>query len=103
MDIDPDQKFVIVSNKHSGNWPGCLLFWGQLTSDGGRRSFGGYTTGIDKCERYSEDDIVSWGGPIVFYHPGMSYGKFLRYEDVAIEPKDLRNLGLSTLRVWYKP
>lgn len=42
--MNPERKYVIVSNEHD-SWPrGALLFWGRRTEDEEKRSFGGYTT-----------------------------------------------------------
>lgn len=42
-----NREYVIVSNKHTSLFPGCLLFWGHRTEDEENRSFGGYTSNID--------------------------------------------------------
>ena len=101
--ISRDRKYVIVCNKHSGMWTGCILFWGQLTADGEKRSFGGYTTGIDRCERYTMDDIIAFSTKFAVYRPGMTYEEFRQRRDIIIEPENLEKLGLSTMQVWYRP
>lgn len=101
--VSRDRKYVIVCNEHSGNWAGCLLFWGQLTDDGEKRSFGGYTTGIDRCERYTMDEIVAWSTNFAVYKPGMTLAEFKSHRDIIVEPENLGRLGLKTMTVWYRP
>lgn len=101
--ISPDRKYVIVCNEHAGMWAGCALFWGQLTRDEEKRSFGGYTVGIDRCERYTMDEIAAWSTHFAVYRPGMSWDEFKSHRDVIIEEKYLAGLGLQTMQVWYRP
>lgn len=101
--INPERKYVIACNEHPGIWSGCVLFWGSLTEDGEKRSFGGYTTGVDRCERYTLDDIVGFSPKFAIYSPGMTYKEFIACRDIIIRPEDLENLGLSTMQVWYRP
>ena len=101
--VGPKRQFVIVSNKHSGNWGGCMLFWGQLTANNEKRSFGGYTHGIDRCERYTLEEIREFSPHFAEYRDGMTMQEFLSHEDVIIKPIDLARLGLSTMQVWYRP
>ena len=101
--ISRDRKYVIVCNKSSGMWAGCMLFWGQLTRDDEKRSFGGYTTDVDKCERYTMEEIAGFSPAFAVWKPGMSYKEFRECQDVVIEPETLPQLGLKTMRVWYRP
>lgn len=101
--VNPGRKYVIVCNEHSGMWAGCVLFWGQLTADGEKRSFGGYTTGIDRCERYTLDEIIAFSTNFAVYRPGMTYEQFRQHRDIIIEHENLEKLGLSTMQVWYRP
>lgn len=101
--ISPERKYVIVCNKHSGGWGGCMLFWGELTRDDEKRSFGGYTQGIDRCERYTLEETKGFSPAFAVWHPGMTYKEFRECEDVVIEPENLAQLGLSTMQVWYRP
>ncbi len=101
--IKPERKYVIVSNKHSGGWGGCMLFWGSLTEDNEKRSFGGYTQGIDRCERYTLDEIAGFSPHFTLWKPGMSWGEFRECEDVVIEPENLASFNLQTMQVWFRP
>lgn len=101
--IDPERKYVIVSNKHSGGWGGCMLFWGQLTEDNEKRSFGGYTQGVDRCERYTLEETRGFSPHFAVYAPGMTYKEFRECEDVVIEPERLADFGLQQMTVWYRP
>lgn len=102
--VSPEREYVIVCNEHSGIWSGCVLFWGSLTDDGAeRRSFGGYTTGVDLCERYTLEEARSFSQDFVLYEPGMSYQEFRSHRDVIIKPEQLAGLGLRTMQIWYRP
>lgn len=101
--VNPARKYVIVSNVHSGASSANILFWGRLTADNEKRSFGGYTADIDSCERYTMDEIVAFSTKFAVYHLGMTYEDFRKRRNIIIEPKDLGKLGLSTMRIWYKP
>lgn len=104
ISISPERQYVIVCNKHSGNWAGCVLFWGSLTEDHEKRSFGGYTTGVDRCERYTMDEILSFSSDMFTeYRPGMTWQEFRACENVIIQPACLEDLGLSTMKIWYRP
>lgn len=103
-DIGASRQYVIVCNEHSGMWAGCVLFWGQLTDDGDKRSFGGYTTDIDSCERYSPQDLESGNWHFaVFNKDRMTLDDFLACRDIAIRPDELALLGYKPMRVWYRP
>ncbi len=98
-----DRRYVIVCNEHSGMFRGTLLFWGSRTEDGQERSFGGYTSDIDNCEIYSENEVKEKGYYFPKYHDGMTWEEFRGYDDILIEPQYLEKLGYKQMRVWYKP
>ncbi len=100
---DSKRKYVIVCNEHSGMWRGALLFWGNRTQDGDKRSFGGYTSDVDKCELYSEKDLEEKGYHFSKYHKGMTFEEFRQHNDIAIEPECLSELGYKKMKVWYLP
>ena len=68
-----DRRYVIVCNEHSGMFRGTLLFWGSRTEEGQERSFGGYTSDIDNCEIYSENEVKEKGYYFPKYHDGMTW------------------------------
>lgn len=103
MSVSPDREYVIVCNEHSGMWAGCLLFWGHMTDDNEKRSYGGYTTGVDKAERYTEKELNQNGWHFPIYHEGMDLQAFLKERDIAIRPGDLAKLGYKPMQVWYRP
>lgn len=100
---DKERKYVIVCNKHSGMWPGALLFWGHHTQDYESRSFGGYTSNIDGCELYSDGDLKEKGYHLPKYHEGMTWEEFREHDNVVIEPDCLEDLGYKQMKVWYMP
>ena len=57
MNVSEDRQYVIVCRRHKAILPQALLFWGSLTDDDMERSYGGYTMDIDKCERYTRNDL----------------------------------------------
>ena len=98
-----DRRYVIVCNEHSGMFRGTLLFWGSRTEEGQERSFGGYTSDIDNCEIYSENEVKEKGYYFPKYHDGMTWDEFRGYDHILIEPQYLEKLGYKQMRVWYKP
>ena len=89
-----EREYVIVSNRHKSMFPGCILFWGHHTEDDEKRSFGGYTSGLDKCERYSLEDIKNKGLEFPFNKMG----------DIVIKVDDLLAFDwLKTMTVVYRP
>lgn len=100
-----DRKYVIVSNEHS-SWPnGALLFWGHYTEDDHERSFGGYTTRFDKCERYTRDEIEKWRGGLKAEYPFFdeirpaSSHDFKKHDEVVCTLEELESLGWSLWNV----
>lgn len=96
---DPCQnrEYVIVCNRHRKNWDE-LLFWGKYTRYDEKRSFGGYTSNIDKCERYTLDEIKAWNG----YDPEhfvtfdeIDPEKFNEYLDVVCTVPQLESIGFK--------
>lgn len=103
--MNPERKYVIVSNGHD-SWPkGALLFWGRLTEDEKERSFGGYTTRWDKCEKYTREELEKWRGNMVLNYPffdelGISNAwEFYMHSEVLCTMEDLESLGYSLWNV----
>ncbi|UDM72410.1 hypothetical protein [Vagococcus fluvialis] len=57
MEINKNREYFLVSRKWSKQ---TLMFWGSLTKDDEKRSFGGYTDDLRICERYSIIDIIEF-------------------------------------------
>ena len=110
--IDPKREYVIVCNRHTSFIKGTLLFWGELTPDNNKRSFGGYTCDINKCERYTEDEIRnhSTANPdwITFFDEIQQRRKsdtklrqLRKFDDVAISIDKLKELGFKEYTVMF--
>ena len=98
-----ERKYVIVCNEHK-SWPSCaLLFWGHLTEDDEERSFGGYTSRLDRCERYTRDEIKKWRRGAAQHYPFFDEVKpscpndFRKYNEVVCTLEELESIGFS---VW---
>lgn len=88
----------------STSYAGALLFWGHKTEDNEKRSFGGYTLDIDKCETYTLKDIEEKNYHFPVYEKDMSFYDFLKLDDVIIKKTDLLRLEeLKTMRIVYRP
>lgn len=97
------REYVIVSNRHQSRFPGCVLFWGYRTEDNEKRSFGGYTYGLDKCERYTLEDIKKHGLNFPLYNGEDEY-EFNKIGDVIVKIDDLLACDwLKTMTVVYRP
>lgn len=69
MNVSEDRQYVIVCREHKALLSPALLFWGSLTDDDAKRSYGGYTMDIDKCERYTRDELEKWRGNLKEEYP----------------------------------
>lgn len=85
----------------------CFLdacyFGGHHTEDDEKRSFGGYTSGLDKCERYTLEDIHKNGLKFPLYNGEDKY-EFNKIDDVIVKIDDLLACDwLKTMTVVYRP
>lgn len=97
------REYVIVSNRHKSMFSGCMLFWGHHTEDDKKRSFDGYTSGLDKCERYTLEDIHKHGLKFPLYNGEDEY-EFNKIDDVIVKIDDLLACDwLKTMTVVYRP
>lgn len=91
----PLREYVIVCNRNRKNGED-LLFWGSLTRYDEKRSFGGYTSEVDKCEKYTLEDIKSWKGYSPEYYvmfDDVDPAKFNEYPDVICTIQQLESIG----------
>lgn len=99
-----DREYVIVCNEHKGIFNGALLFWGHRTEDNEERSFGGYTSDISNCERYTLREIRNKGYNFPVYEKNMKLLDFLKLDDVIIKYTDLMHIeGLKSMSIIYRP
>ena len=100
----PDREYVIVCNEHKGIFNGALLFWGHKTEDNEKRSFGGYTSDISNCERYTLKEIKDKGYNFRVYEEDMKLLDFLKLDNVIIKYSDLMHIkGLKRMSIVYRP
>lgn len=95
MNVNSERKYVIVCNEHTAILKDALLFWGSLTDDSReKRSFGGYTCQIDKCERYTRKELEEFRGDLKAEYPFFDELKnerdFFRKGEVLISIDDLK-------------
>jgi hypothetical protein len=96
-----DRNYVIICNRHKGIGNSTLLFWGRKTEDNAkRRSFGGYTSDFNLCEKYTLEEIENSDYKFPVYGRDCNYDNFRKFDDVAIEAKRLIRLGRPML-VYY--
>lgn len=68
-----EREWVIVATRYSENY---WLLWGSYTEDSETRSYSGYTGDINKCERYTKEDLENCGYGFKFYEkPQDLYGQ----------------------------
>lgn len=99
---DPAREYVIVCNEHKSIIPGTLLFWGRRTEDKRKRSFGGYTCDIERCERYTRDELEEWRGDLKEEYPffdEIERSDFFKKNEVLITIQELENLGFKRYAV----
>lgn len=95
MNVNSERKYVIVCNEHIGTVKDALLFWGSLTDDSReKRSFGGYTCQIDKCERYTRKELEEFRGDLKAEYPFFDELKnerdFFKKDEIFISIDDLK-------------
>lgn len=107
--MNQERKYVIVSNEHK-SWPaGALLFWGRHTEDGEKRSFGGYTTRWDKCEKYTREELMQYRGGMVKEYPFFdelnitSDYDFRKHNEVLCTMEELEKIGYALWNVVCRP
>lgn len=97
------RDYVIVCNEYSGYIPGVILFWGEFTEDDTeKRSFSGYTSDLDKCEKYTLEEVKHSGYHFPVYDGRMTRASFERNRDVAIKISQLSELGYVIKRFAVK-
>lgn len=96
-----DRNYVVVCNEHKGI-AGSLLFWGSKTEDNQKRSFGGYTSNFNECEKYTLDEIDNSDYRFPVYGRDINHDNFKKVEDFAIEIKRLERLGHRPMLIYYR-
>ena len=88
MNVSEDRQYVIVCRDHKALLSPALLFWGSLTDDDAKRSYGGYTMDIDKCERYTRDELEKCRGNLKeeypFFDELKAKSNFYRQDEILI-------------------
>ena len=88
MNVSEDRQYVIVCREHKALLSPALLFWGSLTDDDAKRSYSGYTMDIDKCERYTRDELEKWRGNLKeeypFFDELKTKSNFYRQDEILI-------------------
>lgn len=87
----PERKYIVVCNKHE-LLQDVFLFWGTLTDDSEERCESGYTNDVDRCERYTLEEIKKSRAsfPVANTKSGgnNSYGGLLTSRDNIIVDRD---------------
>ena len=96
-----ERNYVVVCNRYRGV-SGSLLFWGTNTKDNEERSFGGYTSDFNACEKYTLEEIKQSGYEFPIYGNGVNHDNYKKVDDFAIEIKRLRRLGHRPMLIYYK-
>lgn len=109
-DISSDRKYLIMNMEHR-SWPlGAALFWGRITCDDApERSFSGYTTRVDQCERYTREELESYRFGLKEYYPffdelkEQTLRELRKHEDVLITLEELESMGFRNWAVMVIP
>lgn len=95
MNVSEDRQYVIVCRRHKVLPSPSLLFWGSLTDDDMERSYGGYTMYINKCERYTRNELEKWRGHLKEEYPFFDELKdksdFYKQDEILIRIWDLEH------------
>lgn len=92
-----EREYVIVCLRHKGLLRDALLFWGEHTEDNEKRSFGGYTIDVTKCEKYTLEEVQERK----FKVQGIDFeGRIPRnMDDCAIKVSELLKMGYRQFTV----
>lgn len=95
------RNYVVICNRYNGI-AGSLLFWGRKTEDEKERSFGGYTSDFNECEKYTLDEIDNSNYKFPVYGRDINHDNFKKVEDFAIEIGRLKRLGHRPMLIYYR-
>ena len=101
MKVVIDRDYVIVCNRHKGIANGgALLFWGGYTKNEEERSFGGYTSNFEECEKYTLEEATDKKG----YNFSVYKGEKLwgKHSDFVIRIDQLEKLGYRPMKIYYR-
>ncbi|WP_265575175.1 hypothetical protein [Clostridium botulinum] len=97
-----ERNYVVVCNRYKGIG-GSLLFWGNKTEDNAkRRSFGGYGSNFNECEKYTLQEIKKSGYNFPIYGKDINHDNYMKVEDFAIEISRLKRLGYRPMLIYYR-
>ena len=104
--MDKNRKYMIVTKRHEGIIKEALLFWGHLTSDKEKRSFGGYTVDVNKSERYTKEELEKFRNDrhdnkqtMPFYSETDDPEYYIKYYDLLATIEDLQKLGYKLFNI----
>lgn len=96
-----ERNYVVVCNRYKGIG-GSLLFWGCLTKDEDKRSFGGYTSDFDGCEKYTLEEIKLSDYNFPVFGEEVHSDNYRSYDDFAIEISRLKSLRYRPMMIYYR-
>ena len=67
-----------------------------------KRSFGGYTGDINKCERYTLEEAINNGYNFPLYGKSCNHDNFQKYDDFVIEIRRLERLGYRPITIYAR-
>jgi hypothetical protein len=96
-----NRDYVIVCNRYKGIG-GSLQFWGYKTKDDEKRSFGGYTSNFNACEKYTLEEIEKSGYNFPVYGKELHHDNFRKADDFIIKISRLKALGYRPMMIYYR-
>lgn len=83
-----ERNYVVVCNRHKGI-SGSLLFWGNKTKDNAkRRSFGGYRSNFNECEKYTLQEIKESGYNFPIYGKDINHDNYMKLKILLLKLRD---------------
>lgn len=96
-----ERIWVLASNKHRQD--DLLQFWGSYTPDEEERSYGGYYTDFDKCEKYTtEEKETGFGSHYPTLDSNSGAYKLCSTEHFWIKISELEKLSTLKKKTVYK-
>lgn len=93
------RNYVVVCNRHKG-LAGALLFWGVKTKDNEERSYGGYTSNLNYCEKYTLEEAKD--RRYNFHEYTGNTCDWKKFDDFYIRIDQIPELGYRPMLIYYR-
>lgn len=100
-----NRDYVIISDHKSIFGDSIPLFWGRRTEADEQRCYGGYTSNVEYCEKYTKEELESNSYRFAFYGGG-GLGEYLKLIKIGqpfnIKISELEEIGFKKITVMQR-